>query len=1125
MSFIAPFAVPADNPNKKPRKQPVSLGWRTLQAVASLRLTVVLFALSMVLVFFATVAMMTKGLWTVVDEYFRSFVVWIPVDLVRRFGTVFLTDVGDFPKDGAPWRGKVPFPAGWTIGFLMLGNLLAAHLVRFKLSWKRSGIILLHGGVILLMLGELVTGLYAVESTMTIKKGETSDFLDVTREVEIAVTDSSDPNQDRVTVVSQAKIARPGLVSHPDLPFDLRIEEYWRNTDKDDLMASDMAKPEVSADPNVLAISSVAPMIKGVRLSLRTEAAGVDGDARSDIPTVRVKVLAKGTQTELGQFLLSLWSYQNFEQNRRLYQFPDATVTVDGKAHTLQLRNKRVYTGYEVELLNFEHGKYPGTDIPKDFASTVRVKNKADGDTREVRIWMNNPLRYADVSMYQHAVVGNDSGTVLQVVKNPARFWPYLACAMITLGMFVHFGINLYRFLSKPTGPLPVASADSPRPNWIPWVVNGLIVVVCLGWVGSHMRTPKPSDKGIDWYELGKLPVRDAGRVMPLDTLARTTLQSISDLTEVKVLEGTEVKTKATAIQWLADVLDNSDWRSGPGAKHQVFRIEHDQVLAKLELPRRPGFFRYSIEEMRGRFDVLNAEYERVQKKQSEQKAVDLYDTKIRDLAQKISIYQRLVRAGNLELIPPSTGADWSELRAVDKRTLETIGEADREKLIEKMDQLSQTLTDEYLASKRSELARLMKEYGTPDKMPEEVISKFREEREQLKGLIETEKERVIQGYLRANRGANTPAGRFTAVLNAAREGRGDVFRTALDAYRENDLVSVPPIELRKVSVEAYWLDHVAPFYYAEWLYGIAAALALFGWLFWRPLNAGALAIILATFTLHTFALGLRMWIHGRPPVTNLYASAVYIGWGCVFLGLILEAIFRNGVANVVGGVIGLATCKVAYFLGGSGDTMKMLVAVLDTNFWLTVHVLTVTTGYMATFKAGGFATTYLILRAYAAVSNRVRTTRQIDLSKYSYLPRMTYGVLCFATLLSFFGTVSGGIWADESWGRFWGWDPKENGAVLIVVWNTLILHARWCGWVKDRGVAVLAVAGNMVTAWSWFGTNQLQIGLHSYGFDNRLASGCFWFWVAMAGVMLLGLIPNPKSTVTSTTLPRARRV
>src|SRR4029077_14791684 len=144
------------------------------------------------------------------------------------------------------------------------------------------------------------------------------------------------------------------------------------------------------------------------------------------------------------------------------------------------------------------------------------------------------------------------------------------------------------------------------------------------------------------------------------------------------------------------------------------------------------------------------------------------------------------------------------------------------------------------------------------------------------------------------------------------------------------------------------------------------------------------------------------------------------------------------------------------------------------------------------------------------------------------------YGVVCFATLLSFVGTVLGGIWADQSWGRFWGWDPKENGALMIVVMNALILHARWGGMIKERGMSILAVAGNMITVWSWFGTNQLSVGLHNYGFNTTLALGCRYYWLSQMGIIMLGLIPprfwrsnqgeNPQAPALPAALDRRKR-
>jgi ABC-type transport system involved in cytochrome c biogenesis permease subunit len=276
--------------------------------------------------------------------------------------------------------------------------------------------------------------------------------------------------------------------------------------------------------------------------------------------------------------------------------------------------------------------------------------------------------------------------------------------------------------------------------------------------------------------------------------------------------------------------------------------------------------------------------------------------------------------------------------------------------------------------------------------------------------------------------------------------------------------------------------------------------LAALSWLIWRtPLRRAAFALAILTLAVHTGALLARMYIGNRPPVTNLYSSAIFIGWGGLVLCMFLEYYYKLGVGEFVGGALGFGTLLIARFLAESGDTLEMLQAVLDTNFWLATHVTTVTLGYVATGVAGTIASVYVVGGMF---TNGMRGELGTKVAG------MVYGTLCFATLLSFTGTVLGGIWADQSWGRFWGWDPKENGAVLIVIWNSLILHARWAGLVKARGMAVLAVVGNMVTAWSWFGTNQLGIGLHAYGFDNRLAMGCLVYWLSQACVIGLGLVP-----------------
>jgi ABC-type transport system involved in cytochrome c biogenesis permease subunit len=176
-----------------------------------------------------------------------------------------------------------------------------------------------------------------------------------------------------------------------------------------------------------------------------------------------------------------------------------------------------------------------------------------------------------------------------------------------------------------------------------------------------------------------------------------------------------------------------------------------------------------------------------------------------------------------------------------------------------------------------------------------------------------------------------------------------------------------------------------------------------------------------------------------------------------------------------------------------------MMRAVLDSNFWLSTHVVCVTIGYGSTFLAAALAHVYILRGVF---------TRGLGKSAARQLTQMTYGVVCFALFFSFVGTILGGIWADQSWGRFWGWDPKENGALLIVLWNAAILHARWGGFVRQRGLMVMAVFGGILTSLSWFGVNMLGIGLHSYGWMQQ----AFWWLAAFialeALVMALGLVP-----------------
>jgi ABC-type transport system involved in cytochrome c biogenesis permease subunit len=351
------------------------------------------------------------------------------------------------------------------------------------------------------------------------------------------------------------------------------------------------------------------------------------------------------------------------------------------------------------------------------------------------------------------------------------------------------------------------------------------------------------------------------------------------------------------------------------------------------------------------------------------------------------------------------------------------------------------------------------------------------------------------------------PKGEFLAIVKAYASKNAERFND-LVAQHLSRLETQLPSGTFAINLESYF-QRVEPFWWGMMLYAFLFLVCCVSWIalgvgardIFAGLNRGAYWSIFAVFVLHTLGILVRMYLQGRPPVTNLYASAVFIGWGCVGLCLLLEAFsfFRYSIALAAGALAGCSTLIIAHLLNRSGDSIDQLEPVLATQFWLATHVVCITIGYTTMFVAGLLGIAYIFTGLF---------TSAMDRDTLRLFGKIIYGVVCFAMFLSFVGTVLGGIWADQSWGRFWGWDPKENGALLIVIWNAIILHARWGGMIRDRGVAVLAVGGNIITAWSWFGTNLLGVGLHSYGFMAGAFVALIAFVVSQFAIMAIGCIP-----------------
>ncbi len=342
----------------------------------------------------------------------------------------------------------------------------------------------------------------------------------------------------------------------------------------------------------------------------------------------------------------------------------------------------------------------------------------------------------------------------------------------------------------------------------------------------------------------------------------------------------------------------------------------------------------------------------------------------------------------------------------------------------------------------------------------------------------------------------------YDGLVRAYAAGDAAAFNGGLADLRAR-LSAERPAELAAARREALF-DRAEPFYRGMLLYIVVLILSLCCLApRLRPrLARPTLALLGAALLVHTAGVAFRVLLQGRPPVTNLYSSAVFVGWTAAALGAWLESRRRDGLGALAASAIGFPTLIIAHHLETQGDTMEMMRAVLDSNFWLTTHVVTITLGYGAMFVAAAFAHVFL-LRRYL---DPERPLGGEDRS----LASLVYGVLCAALFLSFLGTVLGGIWADQSWGRFWGWDPKENGALLIVLWTALVLHARWGGFIRERGVCLAAVFGAVVTSFSWFGVNMLGVGLHSYGFMNRAVPWLAGFCAFELAVMGLGAFTAP---------------
>jgi ABC-type transport system involved in cytochrome c biogenesis permease subunit len=593
------------------------------------------------------------------------------------------------------------------------------------------------------------------------------------------------------------------------------------------------------------------------------------------------------------------------------------------------------------------------------------------------------------------------------------------------------------------------------------------LILLCAGlWLAASWIAPKPKANDFDVRAFSRLPVLVGGRIKPLDTVARNSMLIMLGKQTLRLANG----DKMEASRWLADVLFNA-----PEAdKYPVFAITNQDVLGMFGWPQADK--RYTTyAELQPHLDKIEEEGKVAADTEATQRTP--FHTGIYNLRNALVLYQQLKSS-----IQPENASNFrAEINTYAAAVAAGAAVLQQGTTPIDKDQLALLKTSYARYESQAQFAYMLTVAPPAGGKANDWLSTGA-------ALIRVESPQSLPTSLTA----------FAAMGDAYRAGDRAGFMQAAETYAE--WIGNQHADWAKRAAYELRFNLAQPFYHSMVLYVGAFLLACASWLVCpKGLRRTAMLLLVLALVVHSFGMFARMYLQGRPPVTNLYSSAVFVGWGAVLIGVVLERLFRDGIGAACAGMVGFITLIIAHHLGSNGDTLEMMSAVLDSNIWLATHVVTIAAGYSAMFLAGMLAVIYVCLGVF---------TRLLSRDTAQTLTRMVYGVICFATLFSFVGTVLGGIWADQSWGRFWGWDPKENGALLIVLWCAIILHARWGGFIRQRGLMAMAIFGNAITAFSWFGVNMLGVGLHTYGFMDKAFPWLVAFVIAQGVLIILSRLP-----------------
>lgn len=941
-------------------------------------------------------------------------------------------------------RFRIPDPGlriVWQLAkSLIVSSVMLAGLI--LLFGARGGNVLIHFGVGLLMLGQFVFGDKQREERISLYEGERTSVAVQTDVVELAVIDTSLPEKNRVVafddplILSALRNKKP--LSDESLPIEIRIEKWMANSD----MVTRRENPEAAKDAE--GASGLPPEVALIEAS---KSGGVKSEM--NYASAYVSVREKKTSRDLGRYALT--QFFNDPSLRPKPMLP--TLESDGRTFELALRFRRNIKPFMFELENVVLEQYTGTAIPKDYSSYVRILDESGATLQEGRIWMNSPMRFRGETYYQSQYTSAAQSpmrveqTVLQVVTNAGWLIPYVSCVLVGLGMFAHFGITLTRFASRYDR--QAIAMPERLPTFWPAVIAPLALVG--GYLFYAAMPPKQDRDQIDWYAVGQLPVQHEGRIKPLSSTGAQILKALSNKPyALAPYENAGSSGKAaqkpkrlSSAEWLMGVMVHEPWV----LKAPLIRIDSQALLDELQISRDKTNC-YPPDQIMKALAGKEEKTEKILAKQEQDWSFD--EKQFMKLQSKMNILLGI----------------WNAYEPLDVILKEAAEQPERlAMVIERLKPLIESLR-----------VKGPPAIIPPRDIPETLDPKLPPPRWDAYAPAFYE---VISNF--DSRKLDNPTSRFRDMAQLFREGNGKSREINVAVKNYSELMEKQYRAVSKVNKARFeaWYEYFNPIAWSYGLYIVTGLLCLLGLTIRSDaIRQSAFWLCLITLGLHTLAITSRIYISERPPVVSLYSASVFIGWAIVLACVVAEGLFPISVSLLVASIAGYLSLQVAYGLD-MGDSMPVLQAVLDTQFWLSTHVISVSLGYSATFLAGflGIGIVLLMLTLAVVGPNQPQVRSTIDM-----LYRICYGVVCFGMFFSFVGTVLGGLWGDDSWGRFWGWDPKENGALMIVLWNALLLHAKWDRLVGALGFATLAIAGNIITAWSMFGTNILGVGLHAYG-------------------------------------------